>query len=143
MTSVARKTHMPSEAVSCCCSRLAYCSSRRWRTSMVSCSMMSRSSGVKNVDSLSFILRLFQVVLVGSAENHGCFVEVVLGRGRERLPFQSRSIPRIRPGLRPPLERIEEIKQRNHVTGSKDRRAGGGHDVPDLELRSVAVIAAR
>ena len=29
ITSVARKTHMPNEAVSCCCWRSTYCSSRR------------------------------------------------------------------------------------------------------------------
>src|SRR5579885_3371228 len=135
ITSVARKTHIPRAAVSCCWPRSRNCSSSVWRTRNES-STTARSSGVRTASS-GLILGLLQVVLVGPADDNGGFGEILLGRRRRRLPLQAGGAPRVRPRRRPVPERVEQVAQRQQVADPQDGGAGRRHHVPDVELLRV------
>src|SRR5579871_2795625 len=84
MVSLTRKTHIPSWAVSPCCSRLAYWISGRRAT-------------------LSGIMRAFlgdeaaahRLVAIGRRRDDRRALEIVLGRRRRRAPFEAGCTPRV------------------------------------------------
>src|SRR5438876_941360 len=123
MTSVARNTHIPNDAVSCWCSRSAYCSSSRCRTRTV-CSSTSCSSGVK-IDCSGLKLGFLQMVFVGAANDGGRFRKVLLGRRGGGLPFQAGGSPRIRPGRLTIAKCPRQIAKRQDITDAENRGARG------------------
>src|SRR5512140_3210143 len=130
MISCAMKTHIPREADSFCCSY----ESKWWARG-------ARRGSDVNGDLLRPAGRL--VVGVGLLRHDGRRVEVLERRGGARLPLEARGTPRVVRGLRPPLERPEEIEEGEEVAEAEDRGASRRHDVPDLELRGIGVVTAR
>src|SRR5262249_21063848 len=123
-TSVARKTHMPSRATSCC-----------WR-----------KSTNWNAGAASGILRpclAFDGEVVGLALHHGRRLEIMRRRRRWCLPFQARGLPWIGRRTLPEEQRPAEIEQRQRICDRESRSAHRGHHVPDLKFRRVDVITPR
>src|SRR5215470_1804075 len=93
MTSWARKTHMPSDDASFCCSMSSKWLCRSgWRSAAAIFS--SRVNGLMTVSDKR-ALRYLRVI-VGFFGDHRGLVEVVLIRRRGGLPLESRRTPRIR-----------------------------------------------
>src|SRR5712692_1773643 len=132
ITSVAKNIHIPIHEASCCCS-----TSSNWCTWMVCVSDIDRLP--RRINSL----RLFGFISISFLNHDGGYVEVVRRRGRGGLPLETLGFPGIHARNRAVAKRPNQIDQRQHVTDSQDRRAGGGHDVQNLKLRRINVVAAR
>src|SRR5690348_11806074 len=91
ITSVAMNTHMPSSAVSLCCSIVAYCGS----------GASLRMDGAVLRDEAA----IFGIVLVGRRLHDRGAREIVLGRRRARLPFEAGGAPGVGRGALAPEQR--------------------------------------
>src|SRR5207248_7318502 len=123
MTSVARKTHMPSVATSCCCARFA-----NW------CSSLCRSNTVFSLTPSdgSVELGLLVEVVIRSTQDDRSLGEIVRRGRRRRLPLQTGCTPGVRPGYGTVAERPDQVKQRQQIADGQDRSAGRRHHVPHL-----------
>src|SRR5579885_814054 len=102
-TSVARKTHMPSCAVSLCWARVAY-----WKLGL----------------GLGMGLAVLpQLIGIGLPDDDRGPCEIVLGRRRGRQPFEACRIPGIGPGALVDEAAPAEIEQRQGVGDRQDGRA--------------------
>src|SRR5258706_3059046 len=130
ITSVARKTHIPSQEAWCCCSRSSNCS---W------------TAPASDAGALTEFINFFGLLFVGVGRVRHARrrVEVVRRRRRRRLPFEPPRLPWVGARDRAVAERPEEINERQHVADGEDRRARRRQDVQHLELRRGDVGAAR
>src|SRR6266704_1177386 len=97
MISVTRKTHIPSEAASRCCSRL----SKWW----------ARVAGALAGTGILLPVR----VLVGAPGDDRRGLEVLRRRRRSRLPFEADHAPRVGRGVATVAHRPDEVDERNDV----------------------------
>src|SRR3954447_24316955 len=96
--SVMMKTHMPSVALSRCCSGVANC---------------SRNDKLVGSAKVQFLPLRFEVV--GLPGDHRCFFKVVGDGRRGCLPFQAGGAPGIVWSGPPVLPRPDEIDQRDDI----------------------------
>src|ERR1700719_2162328 len=133
MTSVTRKTHMPSVDDSNCCSL-----SSKWCCSSGSCAASAVSLSAK------IHLLLFAGVIVRGFCHHWLTFKVVGRRRRGRLlPLQPLRVPRILRRARPFAPGPRQVDHRQQVPYRENGRAGRRHDVQHLKLGCVVGIAAR
>src|SRR5581483_1207258 len=137
MTSVARKSHMPSEAVSrCCCAVAKWCNSAG--------SLCSACSTAAVLSLKRYLLRHRDLVVVVSfPSNFWGFVKIKSGGRRLRRPLQTRSSPRIVTCRFAVSQRPQQINHGQNITYGKYRRASCREDIQHLELRWILPIAAR
>src|SRR5579859_5961052 len=108
MTSVRRKIHIPRVEASFCCAAVSNC---------------SRRARVSTWASANFhYLPDHSAVIVSFGGDDRDLVEVVGGRRRRRLPFESGSAPWIRGGHLAVAQRPHEVDHRHQVS---DREHGG------------------
>src|SRR4051794_26306192 len=129
ITSVARNNHMPSVPDSSCCSR----SLKWWATCPCPCEStcvcispsvlgecgVTPVTGRDGLDS-SGTLRLHVRVVVRLLRDDRGFLEVLRDRRAFGLPFKAGRLVRVRAGVGAPLERPEEIAQRQRITDRQD-----------------------
>src|SRR5438105_1856188 len=116
MTSCERKTHMPSDDASFCCSMSSKWLCRSgWRSPAATFS--SCVNGLITVSDKRALRSLR--VIVSFFGDHWGLVEIVLVRRRRHLPFQPGSAPRIRPGDLAVLQRPDEVDRRQDVAKGK------------------------
>src|SRR6266446_1001901 len=117
MTSVARKAHIPSNELSCCCA-----TSSKW------CSRNGSPSVVGGA-SISVVLiaglRLLRRVGIRADGHDRGHLEVLRRRRRLRLPLQSGGAPRVRARGGRVSQRQEQVDERQDVADGQDRGAGG------------------
>src|SRR4051794_28612955 len=133
MISCARKTHMPSDEASFCCSMSSkWCCRSGW---CPVCSASSRESGLITVSDKGGLPFEFRSVVVRLLGHDRSLVEVVLVGRRSRLPFQSGGSPWIGSGYLAVPQRPHEVNHRQQVSDSQDGGAGAREHVQHLELR--------
>src|SRR5689334_7899153 len=98
--------------------------SRCWGMSSNCSAMAAETSGI-----VFLLLLRFGRVLIRRPRDAGYFLEVMLGGGRRRLPFQAGSVPGIGGRLLAMFERPDEINQRQQVSDAEHAGAGAGHNV--------------
>src|ERR1041385_6724984 len=123
MTSVMRKTHMPSEDASRCCSMSSkWCWSAGWvATAGLVCALSDNGH------------LLYVFVIVGRAMHDGRVLEVVRRRRRGGLPLQAGGAERVVPGALAVAHRPRQVDHRQQVADTQDRRARGRHHAQHLE----------
>src|SRR5437879_2804018 len=90
----------------------------------------------------SSVLSNWLVVIRAAADARRLF-EIVRRRRRARQPFETARAPRIGARTRATEDRPAEIAERQQVAYGEHRRARGGEDVEERELRRVFVVAPR
>src|SRR6185503_9791421 len=132
MTSVARKIHMPIREASSCCS-----GSSKW------CSKPAIPSAMLSDSRRVFGRCLSARIVVGLPRYDRRFFEVVGRRRRRRLPLQTGRLPWVHAGDRSVTQRPDQINEWQRITDREYGGTGARHDVENLELRRIGVIAPR
>src|SRR5262249_1171690 len=123
MTSVARKTHIPSSADARRCSGSTY----------GECvTVASNKGGLRQM-----------VIGVGVFRHYRDHVKIIHGRRRGCFPFQSGRIAWVGSSLLSEFQRVNQIDERQEVSHTQDGCPRCGEDVQYLKLRWIMVIAAR
>src|ERR1051326_7122518 len=124
--SVARNVHMPSVDADFCCGMSSNCSARAvWASGM-----------------LQFLFG-FGGILVRRTGDNRDFFEVMFWRRGRSLPFKTGGVPGIGGRFLAVLQRPNEIKDRKKIADAKDRSAGAGKHVVDLEFAGISVVSSR
>src|ERR1700704_6646441 len=133
MTSVTRKTHMPSVEDSNCCSLSSkWC----WSSGWCAAKMISLSANIH--------LLFLAGITVRRLRDQGLMLKVVGGRRSGRLlPFEAFRVPWIlrSRGSFPPRPR--EVDHRYQISYGQNRCARSRHHIQDLKFRRVVRIAPR
>src|SRR5207248_4046201 len=83
------------------------------------------------------------LVVIRAAADARLLFEVVLWRWRTRLPLEAARAPGVCARASAAEDRPAQIAERQQVTHGEHRRARGGKDVEQRELRRVFVVAPR
>src|SRR5580658_7037588 len=134
MTSVARNSHMPSDAASRCCS-----ASTKWCRSSGPC--CSTAIGLSLNIHLRGSRNLF--VVVGFPRHFWLFLEIESGRRRSGLPLQTSRAPRVIRGNFPVTHGPQEINHGQNVSDRQNGRTRGRKHIQHLEFRGILPVAAR
>src|SRR5580704_1995456 len=120
MISVARNSHMPSDAASRCCS-----ASTKWCRSSGPCS--STAIGLSLNGHLRGSRDLF--VVVGFPSHFWRFLEIKSGWGRRGLPFQAGRSPGVVVGDFSVTHGPQEINHGQHIADGENGRTGGRENI--------------
>src|ERR1039458_7217758 len=130
ITSVMRKSHIPSVEASFCWASVSNCT-RNWGD--------SAWASLANFN----LLPDYGGVIVDFVSHDGCYVEIMHWRRRGGLPLQAGCAPRIGAGHFAIAQRPDEIDHGHQVPDGQHGCAGGGKHVQHLKLVGVDMIAPR
>src|SRR5580700_8963372 len=138
MISVARNSHMPSDAAFFCCWTV-----ENWCTSAGLCSSGSMVVAWLSCNGSLQFLRFRNLVVVISFPSHNrSLVKIECRWRRGRLPLEASGAPWIGIGNRAVAERPEQIDHGQQIADREHAGAGGRENVQDLKLRRILPVTA-